>query len=243
MLNKKRLGLLLSGMTVFILIFAACGNSSSNNDTAEEDADSQEETNENEQDSNETEKDQDEQAKEKDDSSSQSEEEDSSNDSTNEDTNKKDDKVIEVSAYEMEYDPSNITLKKGKEYEIVLKNDGTMFHDLTSSELDAEITFMGDMPGHPDEVSLLNNLMGVDKVYANGGDDHSEEQETNSEEDGHHGDSHDDGHGDQSLHMNAKSGQTVRIKFIPKEVGEYEFFCSVEGHKEAGMVGTFKVVE
>jgi uncharacterized cupredoxin-like copper-binding protein len=31
------------------------------------------------------------------------------------------------------------------------------------------------------------------------------------------------------------------IEFTPSQPGEYEFFCSVPGHKEAGMRGTMVV--
>lgn len=50
------------------------------------------------------------------------------------------------------------------------------------------------------------------------------------------------GHGEKpSIHMNANSGQTVKIKFIPKETGVFKFYCSVPGHEEAGMQGELKV--
>ncbi|RBW70189.1 hypothetical protein DS031_08355 [Bacillus taeanensis] len=41
--------------------------------------------------------------------------------------------------------------------------------------------------------------------------------------------------------MNAKADQTVRIKFIPKETGTFELYCSIPGHEEAGMVGQITV--
>lgn len=31
------------------------------------------------------------------------------------------------------------------------------------------------------------------------------------------------------------------VEFTPTEAGEYEFYCTVPGHKEAGMTGTFVV--
>ncbi|MBN9654732.1 hypothetical protein J0K78_10695 [Halobacillus sp. GSS1] len=133
------------------------------------------------------------------------------------------DHVINVSAFEMGYDPKEIKLKKGEEYELVLNNDGDIFHDLTQQEMDVEITFMSEMAEHPESLSFLDQMFGVKKVHASG--------------------DHDGGHGEdpKTIHMNAKSGQTVRIKFIPQEKGEFEFFCSVPGHKEAGMVGKFIV--
>lgn len=43
------------------------------------------------------------------------------------------------------------------------------------------------------------------------------------------------------IHLAVEPGETATITFIPHEVGEYEFYCSVPGHKEAGMSGTLTV--
>ncbi|WP_066172461.1 plastocyanin/azurin family copper-binding protein [Bacillus marinisedimentorum] len=133
------------------------------------------------------------------------------------------DNIIEISAYEMGYTPPSITFEKGKEYELVMHNEGKVFHDLTAKKLDVQVTYMGDMPDHPEEVSFLKGLLKMKKAYAEG--------------------DHDGGHGEEMnyIHMNASPGQTVRIKFIPEETGEFKFFCSVPGHEEAGMHGGFAV--
>ena len=39
------------------------------------------------------------------------------------------------------------------------------------------------------------------------------------------------------LHMAAAAGGSSTIEFTPSTTGEYEFYCTVAGHKEAGMVG------
>lgn len=39
------------------------------------------------------------------------------------------------------------------------------------------------------------------------------------------------------LHFFAKSGETATLYFTALESGTYEIFCSIQGHKEAGMVG------
>lgn len=39
------------------------------------------------------------------------------------------------------------------------------------------------------------------------------------------------------LHFFAKSGETATLHFTALEPGTYEIFCSIEGHKEAGMIG------
>lgn len=43
------------------------------------------------------------------------------------------------------------------------------------------------------------------------------------------------------LHMAAMMGQSAVLEFTPSKPGTYEFFCTVAGHKEAGMVGTMVV--
>ena len=47
---------------------------------------------------------------------------------------------------------------------------------------------------------------------------------------------------DLALHVAAPAngGQAV-LEFTPTEAGEYEYYCTVAGHKEAGMVGTLVV--
>lgn len=39
------------------------------------------------------------------------------------------------------------------------------------------------------------------------------------------------------LHFFARAGETETLQFTALEPGTYEIFCSIEGHKEAGMIG------
>ena len=48
-------------------------------------------------------------------------------------------------------------------------------------------------------------------------------------------------HGDSAVHVAAAPGATGTVDFTPSEAGTYEFYCTIEGHKEAGMVGTLVV--
>ena len=48
---------------------------------------------------------------------------------------------------------------------------------------------------------------------------------------------------DLALHLSAAAGESETITFTPSEPGEYEFFCTVPGHGEAGMAGTLIVSE
>lgn len=43
------------------------------------------------------------------------------------------------------------------------------------------------------------------------------------------------------IHVAALTDGSNTIEFTPSEPGEYTYFCTVEGHKEAGMVGTLVV--
>ena len=46
---------------------------------------------------------------------------------------------------------------------------------------------------------------------------------------------------DPQLHMAVAMGQSGVMEFTPTKTGAYEFFCTVPGHKEAGMKGTLVV--
>lgn len=48
---------------------------------------------------------------------------------------------------------------------------------------------------------------------------------------------HQGGHApDYDLHFFARAGDMVTLQFTALEPGTYEVFCSIERHKEAGMV-------
>jgi uncharacterized cupredoxin-like copper-binding protein len=44
-----------------------------------------------------------------------------------------------------------------------------------------------------------------------------------------------------AMHMALEPGSAGSLDFAPTEPGEYEFFCTVPGHREAGMRGTIRV--
>ncbi|MBI5715993.1 MAG: cupredoxin domain-containing protein, partial [Chloroflexi bacterium] len=43
------------------------------------------------------------------------------------------------------------------------------------------------------------------------------------------------------LHIAVAMGKSGTLEFTPTKAGTYEFFCTVAGHKEAGMKGTLVV--
>jgi len=48
---------------------------------------------------------------------------------------------------------------------------------------------------------------------------------------------------DYDLHFFAPAGDKAVLNFTALEPGTYEIFCSIEGHKEAGMIGKLIVVD
>ena len=53
-------------------------------------------------------------------------------------------------------------------------------------------------------------------------------------------------HGEEQnydLHVSAGAGETSVLELTVLEPGTYEVFCSVQGHKEAGMIGKLNVVD
>jgi len=47
--------------------------------------------------------------------------------------------------------------------------------------------------------------------------------------------------GNNEVHAHLRAGQTGVVRMRVSSPGAYEFFCTVPGHKEAGMKGTFTV--
>ncbi|MEX1022790.1 MAG: cupredoxin domain-containing protein [Dehalococcoidia bacterium] len=47
--------------------------------------------------------------------------------------------------------------------------------------------------------------------------------------------------GDSTVHVRLAAGAEERVVFVPSEAGEYAFYCTVPGHREAGMEGTISI--
>ncbi len=62
-----------------------------------------------------------------------------------------------------------------------------------------------------------------------------------TKEKGKHDHHHSNAHDPKNLHIAADSNSTSEIAFTILESGAYEYYCSVPGHKEAGMKGTIFV--
>jgi uncharacterized cupredoxin-like copper-binding protein len=59
--------------------------------------------------------------------------------------------------------------------------------------------------------------------------------------DHHAGGAHDMGGTNPDVHVSADGHKQGSIVFTPTQAGTYEFYCTVPGHKESGMVGRLVV--
>lgn len=99
------------------------------------------------------------------------------------------------------YEPDEISLKKGKAYIFEMKNIGDRSHDFV-------------------ELNLFHNIS-VKQISSAFGRINT-----------HH------------LHsLFLKKGQTLSLYFVPHDSGEFEFFCSIKGHRDDGMEGFINIVD
>ncbi len=99
------------------------------------------------------------------------------------------------------YEPSELTLKRGTPYKLVLKNIGKTAHDMVSGSLfDKDVTAL----------RMVNTLVG--RVTAEN---------------------------IRSVYIRPK--QEAEIWIVPLKAGLYGFFCSITGHREAGMEGGIRI--
>ncbi len=121
---------------------------------------------------------------------------------------------IDITATDIAYDVNSIASTAGQPIKIALQNEGALVHDFSIAAI--------PLAGEPRAVEGM-------------GDDHSMMEDHEAMMSGMHGDS--------DVHVAASPGATGTVEFTPTEAGTYEYFCTVAGHKEAGMVGTLVVTE
>ena len=140
---------------------------------------------------------------------------------------------ITVVATDFAYEPNMIYVPLGEEVTITFRNEGQVEHDFVIMDIS-----LAGADEHMDEVEGEH----MDEAM----DDHMEEGEDGHMDEDEHMDEGEDGHADHgedfAIHALIQPGDSKTIKFTALEAGEYEIFCTVQGHKDAGMIGTLIVV-
>lgn len=119
------------------------------------------------------------------------------------------------------YAPAELTVTVGEPVRILLDNDrGVLLHDINVEKIPA-----------------------IDvQVEGTGHDDHGEASEPEPVEHAHADGSMDMHEAElPDVHVAAEAGGSAVLEFTPTEPGTYTFYCSVEGHRAAGMEGTITV--
>lgn len=144
---------------------------------------------------------------------------------------------LTVIASDFAYEPNMIYVPIGEEVTIMFRNDGQVEHDFVVTEISLADTgeHMEESGDHMDETTTDEHMESGEDEHM---DEHAEEGE-HMEETGM--DEHAD-HAEYAIHALTQPGGSTTIKFTALEAGEYEIFCTVQGHKEAGMIGTLIVV-
>lgn len=129
-----------------------------------------------------------------------------------------DELVITMRTEDFKFVPDTITVKVGQTIRLRLDNHDPVLHDYTTDEAEF-VVLDADGANHDDHEDAM----------ATDGDDHEMDPEAQVSL--------------QPLHIAAEGNEHGELVFEATEADEYEFYCSVPGHREAGMVGKIIIVE
>ncbi len=130
--------------------------------------------------------------------------------------------AITLVATDIAYDMDRIEAGAGQAIRLTLDNQGVLEHDFSITEIPlsgeaAAVDPAGEMAGH-DMAAGMTHDMASDMAHDMG---HMTDQ--------------------PAVHVAAPSGDQAGVEFTPATPGEYEFYCTVPGHREAGMRGILVV--
>lgn len=145
---------------------------------------------------------------------------------------------VTIEGHDIRYEPETIEVRAGQSVQLTLANHGSLEHDVTFDVLPIageEVIALGEETEHESEGEAEHM--------------HEEEAEQEHDEragdvDEHEGEAPEAGshtHEDAAVHVHTGGGEEVTVTFTPTEPGVYEFYCSVPGHREEGMIGTLIV--
>lgn len=152
-----------------------------------------------------------------------------------------DELVIDMTVKDMKFVPDTMTVKVGQTVRLTVENLDPILHDYSVDEPEFLILeAVGAQHDHGD-----HDAMEAGDHDAMEADDHDA-----MEADHDATEAHDDDHGHdgeqvsaEPLHIAAEANGEAELVFEATDSGEYVFYCSVPGHREAGMEGTIIIEE
>ena len=127
-------------------------------------------------------------------------------------------RLITMRTENFKFVPETVTVKVGETIRLRLENHDPVLHDYTTDE--AEFIVLDESGANHDD---------HEDAMATGDDDQDMDPEAQVSL--------------EPLHIAAEGNDHGELVFEATEAGEYEFYCSVPGHREAGMVGKIIIVE
>ncbi len=148
-----------------------------------------------------------------------------------------DELVITMRTEDFKFVPETVTIKVGQTVRLRLDNHDPVLHDYTTDEAEF-IVLEADGAAHDDHEVVAASHDDDDGVVAShDDDDHDMDSDMDSDMDPEAQVSL------QPLHIAAEGDEHGELVFEATEPDEYVFYCSVPGHREAGMVGTIIIEE
>ncbi len=116
--------------------------------------------------------------------------------------------AVTVVATDLAFQPKEIRVAASQRVTVRLQNKGKLLHDWTVEQVPVSAVETRDSDNHP----MGGGIMSGGGMMSGGV-------------------------GSAALHVASNAGQTAEVTFVPGQAGEFTFYCSVPGHRQAGMEG------
>lgn len=145
--------------------------------------------------------------------------------------------AITIEGHDIRYQPETIEVTAGQPVKLIFENVGALDHDINFDRLP---TAEEQLPMSHEGGSHEDNHEGEHEHNATASHEVTEEHDNHSHNPAEEADENHTHH-EAVLHVHTGSGEQASVTFTPTEPGTYEFYCTVPGHREAGMIGQLTV--